>query len=40
MFKNKVEELIQQKQPIKLHLGCGPIKLPDYLNIVLMILKS
>ena len=33
MFKNKVEELIQQKQPIKLHLGCGPIKLPDYLNI-------
>ena len=33
MFKNKVEELIQQRQLIKLHLGCGPIKLPDYLNI-------
>jgi hypothetical protein len=33
LLKDKVQEYIDQGQPIRLHLGCGPVKLDGYLNV-------
>ena len=33
MLEQKVQELLQQQLSIKLHLGCGPVKLDGYLNV-------
>jgi len=33
LLKDKVQECIDQGQPIRLHLGCGPVKLDKYLNV-------
>ena len=33
LLKDKVQNCIENQIPIRLHLGCGPVKLPDYLNV-------
>jgi len=33
LLKDKVQNCIENQTPIRLHLGCGPVKLPDYLNV-------
>jgi predicted SAM-dependent methyltransferase len=33
LLKDKVQHCIENQVPIWLHLGCGPVKLPDYLNV-------
>ena len=33
LLKNKVQNCIENQIPVRLHLGCGPVKLPDYLNV-------
>lgn len=32
-LKNTIEEKLKNKLPIKLHLGCGPVILDDYINV-------
>ncbi len=33
LLENKINELISQNLPIKLHLGCGPVKLKEFINV-------
>ena len=33
MLENKIQEIIQQGLPLKLHLGCGPVIFDGYVNI-------
>ena len=33
LLKDKAQNCIENQIPIRLHLGCGPVKLPDYLNV-------
>jgi len=33
LLKDKVQDCIENQVPIQLHLGCGPVKLPNYLNV-------
>jgi predicted SAM-dependent methyltransferase len=33
LLKDKVQHCIENQIPIRLHLGCGPVKLPNYLNV-------
>ena len=33
LLKDKVQNCIENQIPIRLHLGCGPVKLPGYLNV-------
>jgi predicted SAM-dependent methyltransferase len=33
LLKDKVQHCIESQVPIRLHLGCGPVKLPDYVNV-------
>ena len=33
LLKDKVQHCIENQIPIQLHLGCGPVKLPNYLNV-------